>query len=107
MKRMETVRKTLESRNLSALILFSPVRIFYLTGYTVIPTERPIAFILPVAEEPALFIPKLEEEHSKFRVPHIKKRIVYFEYPGIEHPMKVLAKAFNHHFDILRHKCRS
>ncbi|MCS7385510.1 MAG: Xaa-Pro peptidase family protein [archaeon GB-1867-005] len=93
MKRMDSVRKTLEKKDLHALILFSPLRIFYLTGYTVIPTERPIALILPVADEPALFIPKLEEDHSKFRIPYIRKRIVYFEYPGVEHPMKVLAKA--------------
>ncbi len=93
LNRIEKVRKVLESKNLDALILFSPIRIFYLTGYRVIPTERPIALIVPVDDETALFVPKLEEEHSKFRVPHVKKRIVYFEYPGVEHPMKVLAKA--------------
>lgn len=91
-KRMDNVRRELEKNGCKAMILFNPLRIFYLTGYTVLSTERPIALILPVEDEPALFVPKLEEEHSKFRVPQIKKRIVYFEYPGIEHPMKLLAK---------------
>ncbi|MCS7364354.1 MAG: Xaa-Pro peptidase family protein [archaeon GB-1867-035] len=93
LKRIKEVRRILEKRKFDALILFSPIRIFYLTGYTVIPTERPIAFILPVADEPALFVPRLEEDHSKFRVPFIKRRFVYFEYPGVKHPMKVFAEA--------------
>ncbi|RLE49553.1 MAG: aminopeptidase P family protein [Candidatus Methanomethylicota archaeon] len=92
-RRIERVRKILESKNYDALILFSPIRIFYLTGYKVLPTERPIALIIPVKDELTLFVPKLEEEHSKFRVPHIKRRIVYFEYPGVKHPMKIFAKA--------------
>lgn len=91
-RRRDKVRKILEKKNLDALILFSPIRIFYLTGYTVIPTERPIAFILPTTDEPALFVPRLEEDHSKFRAPYIRRRFVYFEYPGVRHPMKVFAE---------------
>ncbi|MEM4482503.1 MAG: Xaa-Pro peptidase family protein [Candidatus Methanomethylicia archaeon] len=91
-KRMNYIRKELEKRECKAMILFTPLNVFYLVGYTIISTERPTALILPVDDEPILFIPRLEEDHSKFRVPHIKKRIVYFEYPGVEHPMKVLAR---------------
>lgn len=91
-KRMNYLRREIEKRECAAMIVFSPLNIFYLTGYTIIATERPTALILPVNDEPVLFIPRLEEDHSKFRVSQIKKRIVYFEYPGIEHPMKILAK---------------
>lgn len=91
-RRIDYIRRELEKRNCKAMILFSPLNVFYLVGYTIISTERPTALILPVDDEPILFIPKLEEEHSKFRVPQIKRRIVYFEYPGIEHPMKVLIR---------------
>jgi Xaa-Pro aminopeptidase len=91
-KRMNYVRSEIEKHGCVAMVLFSPLNVFYLTGYTIISTERPTALILPVHDEPILFIPRLEEDHSKFRVPQIKKRIVYFEYPGVEHPMKVLAR---------------
>ncbi|MEM3615953.1 MAG: Xaa-Pro peptidase family protein [Candidatus Methanomethylicia archaeon] len=91
-RRMNYIRRELEKRNCKAMILFSPLNVFYIVGYTIISTERPTALILPVDDEPILFIPKLEEEHSKFRVPQIKRRIVYFEYPGVEHPMKVLVR---------------
>ncbi len=92
--RRERVREGLERRNLDVLVLFSPLRVFYLTGYHLLPTERPLALIFPKDEDPIFYVPKLEEEHLKYRVPWASKVFTYFEYPGLEHPMKGLLKIF-------------
>jgi len=90
--RRDRVREELKRRNLDVLIFFSPLRIFYLTGYHLLATERPLAMIFPRDGELIFFVPKLEEEHIKYRVPWISKLFTYFEYPGTEHPLKELLK---------------
>ncbi|HIE23416.1 MAG TPA: aminopeptidase P family protein [Candidatus Korarchaeota archaeon] len=92
--RRERVRKELERRDLDVLVLFSPLRVFYLTGYHLLSTERPVAMIFPVDGEPIFYVPKLEEEHLKYRVPWVRKLYTYFDYPGVEHPMKQFLKIF-------------
>ena len=88
--RAERLRKHLESAKLSGVVLFSSDYILYYTGFAFIPTERPIAFVMNVAGEKALFVPRLEVEHAQAnalinRVDH------YLEYPYDPHPMQVLA----------------
>ncbi len=90
--RREKVRTELLRRNLDVLIFFSPLRIFYLTGYHLLATERPLAMIFPKDDEPLFFVPKLEEEHIKYRIPWVDKLFTYFEYPGTSHPLKELLK---------------
>ncbi len=86
--RRERVRSELYRRGLDVLILFSPLRIFYLTGYHLLSTERPLAMIFPKDEDPIFYVPKLEEDHVKYRVPWVRRVFTYFEYPGTEHPLK-------------------
>ncbi len=91
--RRERVREMLADRDFDAIILFNPVRTEYLTGFTHISTERPMALVLPQEGEPAMLIPDLEREHLKEAetVHHVK---TYPEYPAGEsgkHPMQHLA----------------
>lgn len=47
-----------------AMIFFSAGALFYLTGASLTPTERPMAFILKENGETALLVPRLEQEHA-------------------------------------------
>jgi Xaa-Pro aminopeptidase len=87
--RAERLRKHLEAEKLSGVVLFSSDYILYYAGFAFIPTERPIAFVMNVAGEKALFVPRLEVEHAQAnalidRVDH------YLEYPYEPHPMQIL-----------------
>ena len=70
------------------MVFFSPLSIYYLTGYHFIPTERPIAFVLPVSDEPWFYVPRLEQEHLIEKIPWVEREI-YFEYPDLKHPANV------------------
>jgi len=88
--RREAVGAGMEAAGLDALAVFYPARIAYLTGFHHIPTERPIVLILGPRGYSALIVPAVEKEHAE-SVPGIDRVGVYFEYPGAEHPMELVA----------------
>ncbi|HYR54433.1 MAG TPA: Xaa-Pro peptidase family protein [Methylomirabilota bacterium] len=88
--RREAVGAGMEAAGLDALAVFYPARIAYLTGFHHIPTERPIVLILGPNGFSALVVPAVEKEHAE-SVPGIDHVGVYFEYPGAEHPMELVA----------------
>ncbi len=63
----------------------------YLTGFHHIPTERPIALVIGPGPHTALVVPAVEKEHAESvsGVDHVE---VYFEYPGVRHPMEYVAR---------------
>ncbi len=90
-RRQARVRDELARRDLRALCLFGPAQIFYLTGFSFIPTERPIGLVLARGGQSLLFVPRLEEEHA--RLPARVDRVeAYPEYPGRTHPMQRFAQ---------------
>ncbi len=88
LKRIERIRNFEEKNDLGSMVFFSPLSIYYLTGYHFIPTERPIAFVLPTTDEPWFFVPRLEQEHLIEKIPWVEREI-YFEYPDLKHPAKI------------------
>ncbi len=88
--RREAVGAGMEAAGLEALAVFYPARIAYLTGFHHIPTERPIVLILGPNGYSAMVVPAVEKEHAE-SVPGIDRVGVYFEYPGAEHPMELVA----------------
>ena len=94
--RRERVMEELERRELDALILFGPLRIFYITGYHLLATERPVAYTMPLRDEAFFFVPRLEKDHVKHRLPWAKGVVSYFEYPGREHPMEAFGRELRH-----------
>jgi Xaa-Pro aminopeptidase len=88
--RRSAVCAGMDAAGLDALAVFYPARIAYLTGFHHIPTERPIVLILGPNEYSALVVPAVEKEHAE-SVPGIDSVGVYFEYPGAEHPMELVA----------------
>ncbi len=84
--RREAVTAGLDAMRLDAMCVFYPARVAYLTGFHHIPTERPIALVLGPDAYTALIVPAVEKEHAE-QVDGIDRLDVYFEYPGLEHPM--------------------
>jgi Xaa-Pro dipeptidase len=85
--RREAVVAGMEAMKLDAVCVFYPARIAYLTGFHHVPTERPIALVLGPDAYTALIVPAVEKEHAE-QLEGIDRLDVYFEYPGVEHPME-------------------
>jgi len=84
--RCDRLLECVNDASLSGVVLFDRVNILYFTGFTFIPTERPMAFVMSADSERAMFVPRLEVEHVQSatdidRVDH------YLEYPDDPHPM--------------------
>jgi Xaa-Pro dipeptidase len=80
-QRLQRVRAALEARGFAAIVLFNPVRIDWLSGFSHVSTERPMAIVVPTAGELGVLIPQLEQEHVA-KSPLLKRVKVYPEYPG-------------------------
>lgn len=86
--RLRRVRQRMTEREIDAVILFYPPRIEYLSGFTHVSTERPMALVVPLDGDLGVLIPALEQEHVRKSplIAHVKP---YPEYPsgGTKHPM--------------------
>jgi Xaa-Pro aminopeptidase len=89
-KRIERIEEQLNDDDFETLLVFNSRNIFYLTGLSFIPTERPIILILHRGEV-NFFVPSLEIDHIEHQVPFVSQIFSYFEYPDEKHPMYHLA----------------
>jgi Xaa-Pro aminopeptidase len=90
-RRIERVRKFLTRRKLDAIYLTNPTSIFYLTGYSFIATERPIALIIPVDGKTTFMGPLLEKDNIPLKTKMIEEVKTYTDYPGEKHPIDCFA----------------
>ena len=77
----------IKKMNLDHFIVVSPKSIYYLTGFSMIPTERPFLLVFK-DEEINFFVPELEKLHVQEEVPDLAVIESYFEYPDLIHPLK-------------------
>jgi Xaa-Pro dipeptidase len=89
--RADRLLEYIRAESLGGVVLFDNYYILYFTGFAFIPTERPIAFAMSARGDKAMFVPRLELEHTKIqtgfdRVDH------YVEYPDDPHPMALLKR---------------
>ncbi|MCK5388981.1 MAG: aminopeptidase P family protein [Candidatus Thorarchaeota archaeon] len=89
-KRIGRIEEQLSDDKLETFLVFNSKNIFYLTGLSFIPTERPIILILHKGEV-NFFVPSLEIDHIEHQVPFVSQIFSYFEYPDEKHPMYHLA----------------
>jgi Xaa-Pro dipeptidase len=76
---------------LSGYVLFGQDYIRYFTSFVFLSNERPVVFAQRVGGESVVFVPEFEVE--RVRAETAFERIEsYPEYPGVEHPMKILAR---------------
>lgn len=87
--RIDKLLAYLREEELAGVVLFDRDYILYYTGFSFIPTERPIAFVMNVQGETALFVPQLEVEHAQANA-LVDRVDRYVEYPYDPHPMVVL-----------------
>lgn len=79
----------ISDQGIDAAVIFSPIDIFYLTGFHFSATERPTCLIFDASQNTHIFVPLLEEDHAHDHalVDHVA---IYPEYPGKRHPMEHL-----------------
>ena len=71
-------------------VLFDPTYVHYFTGFWFLSNERPIVYLQSTGGDDAIFVPEFEV--ARTRAESSFERIEsYPEYPGLEHPMHVLA----------------
>jgi len=105
-KRVERVTEFLQKDGLETFLIFNSKNIFYLTGLSFIPTERPIILIVHKGEV-NFFVPSLEIDHIEHQVPFASQIFSYFEYPDEKHPMKHLAENLMNEINIQPNKVAS
>ena len=64
-QRRDALASTLEERSLDGCVLFETHYVTYYTGFSFIPTERPIAFVLTSDGRGGMLVPRLEVEHAQ------------------------------------------
>jgi Xaa-Pro aminopeptidase len=93
-QRVEALQLRVERAGFAGMVVFSPVRVSYLSGFFFAKTERPVVLVVPVNGQPAMLIPHLETDHLRTQCPHLETVRTYPEYPSGgsgKHPMLHLA----------------
>ncbi len=89
--RRAAVLDRLAPEDVAVVVLFGPTAILYLTGFSFIPTERPLAMAFTRDRLLAL-VPSLEREHVRAAA-HVDSVVFYDEYPGVRPPLDLLVEA--------------
>ncbi|MHA2388700.1 MAG: M24 family metallopeptidase [Candidatus Hodarchaeales archaeon] len=98
-QRQKKFLQTIKEKGLSHFIVLSPKSIYYLTGFSMIPTERPFMLIFK-NDEINFFVPELEKIHVIEEAPSVKEVGSYFEYPDEVHPLNHFANFIKNHLNI-------
>ncbi len=78
--KIRQVQTEMKKSHINALVLLNATNVIYTTGYFHLPTERPLAALIPESGDPVLFVPGLEEDQVKLW--WVKDYESYFDYPG-------------------------
>lgn len=85
------IRASMAEAGIDLLLLDSNDDVIYTTGFSHYTTERPVVFA--ISQTGAwLLLPRLEQGHAAHQE-IAAEPIIYFEFPGVERPFDVLARA--------------
>jgi Xaa-Pro dipeptidase len=76
---------------LAGYVLFDAAYIRYFTNFNFLATERPVVFAQSAAGEMVVLVPEFEVERVRAET-DFELVESYPEYPGLEHPMRILAR---------------
>jgi Xaa-Pro aminopeptidase len=76
----------------SGYVLFDASYIQYFTGFWFLSNERPVVFAQSVGGDALIFVPEFEVARTRAET-DFGRIESYPEYPGLEHPMRILARA--------------
>ena len=80
-----------DDHGLTGFVLFDEHYVRYFTGFGFLATERPVGVVANTAGDLAVFVPEFEVERT--RAESTFERVEsYPEYPGTEHPMRILGR---------------
>ena len=79
--RLAQLQRKIAENNLDAFLVSAEDSIYYLTGVSYKPLERPFFMIVRPQSAPALLVPALEQEHLK-AAPNIDEVFHYWDYPA-------------------------
>jgi Xaa-Pro dipeptidase len=88
--RRESLLEHLRGRGLTGFALFGQDYIRYFTAFEFLATERPVAVVGNTSGDLAVFVPEFEVERVRAET-GFERVESYPEYPGLEHPMRLLA----------------
>ena len=89
--RCDALVEHLQVNDLSGAVLFDNAYVQYYSGFSFIPTERPMAFLINSKGQRGLFVPRLELEHAQANS-LIDRVDSYIEYPHDPHPTAALLR---------------
>jgi Xaa-Pro aminopeptidase len=75
----------------SGYVLFGADYIQYFTGFWFLSNERPVVYAESAGGEATIFVPEFEVERTRSEAT-FDRIDAYAEYPGLEHPMRILAR---------------
>lgn len=78
--KVKQVQTEMKKHKIHAMLLLKATNIIYTIGYFHLPTERPLAALIPDSGEPTLFVPELESDQVKLW--WVKDYESYFDFPG-------------------------
>jgi Xaa-Pro aminopeptidase len=90
-ERRARLRAVAADHGAAGFVLFGPDYVHYFTGFWFLSNERPIVYAESVAGESAIFVPEFEVARTEAEA-SFERIESYPEYPGLEHPMRALAK---------------
>ena len=89
--RRERLLDHVRREGMSGYVLFGADYIQYFTGFWFLSNERPVVYGESLAGQSAVFVPEFEVERTRAET-SFERIESYPEYPGIEHPMLILAR---------------
>ena len=90
-ERRERLLEHVRAQGATGYVLFDQSYIQYCTGFWFLSNERPIAFAQSVSGESVIFVPEFEVARTREET-RFERIESYAEYPGLEHPMVILAR---------------
>jgi Xaa-Pro aminopeptidase len=90
-ERRERLLEQVRARGARGYVLFDASYIQYFTGFWFLSNERPIVYAENVDGDAAIFVPEFEVARTRAEA-HFERIEAYPEYPGLEHPMLILAR---------------
>jgi Xaa-Pro dipeptidase len=93
-ERRERLLEHVRREGRTGYVLFDPSYIQYFTGFWFLSNERPVVFAQSARGEMAVFVPEFEVERTRAET-DFERVESYPEYPGVEHPMRILARVLS------------
>src|ERR1700761_155750 len=89
--RRARLREHVRALGATGYVISDPAYITYLTGFRFLVTERPTVYLQNAAGDDAIFVAAFELERTRAEA-DFERIETYPEYPGLEHPMRILAR---------------